>query len=66
MGRQSTLRTWDSSSDDLHGNAPDRSAVVLLVVDVINDLNFPQNEKFSQLNLGFLPTSSGHIFVLGC
>ena len=35
----------NSSSDDLHGNAPDRSEVVLLLVDVINDLNFPQNEE---------------------
>jgi nicotinamidase-related amidase len=33
------------SNDDLHGNAPDRSPVVLLLVDVINDLDFPQNEK---------------------
>lgn len=45
MSKQSRTHTWDSSSDDLHGNAPDRSAVVLLLVDVINDLNFPQNEK---------------------
>jgi nicotinamidase-related amidase len=26
---------------DLHGNAPDRSNVVLLLIDVINDLEFP-------------------------
>jgi nicotinamidase-related amidase len=45
MSKQSRLRTWDSSSNDLHGNAPDRSAAALLLVDVINDLNFPQNEK---------------------
>lgn len=31
-------------SDDLHGNVPDRSGAVLLLVDVINDLDFPQNE----------------------
>jgi isochorismate hydrolase len=30
---------------DLHGNVPDRSGVVLLLVDVINDLDFPQNES---------------------
>jgi nicotinamidase-related amidase len=34
-----------SSNDDLHGNAPDRSRVVLLLIDVINDLDFPDNEK---------------------
>lgn len=26
---------------DLHGNAPDKSAVALLLIDVINDLEFP-------------------------
>jgi len=30
-------------SDDLHGNAPDESRVVLLLIDVINDLSFPEN-----------------------
>jgi nicotinamidase-related amidase len=29
---------------DLHGNAPDRSAVALLIVDMINDLEFPEGE----------------------
>jgi nicotinamidase-related amidase len=31
-------------SADLHGNVPDRCGAVLLLVDVINDLDFPQNE----------------------
>jgi nicotinamidase-related amidase len=31
-------------STDLHGNVPDRSGAVLLLIDVINDLDFPQNE----------------------
>ena len=30
--------------DDLHGNAPDECRVALLIVDVINDLEFPDNE----------------------
>jgi nicotinamidase-related amidase len=30
---------------DLHGNAPDKSAVVLLIIDMINDLEFPGGEK---------------------
>jgi nicotinamidase-related amidase len=30
--------------DDLHGNAPDQSQVVLLLIDVINDLSFPDNQ----------------------
>lgn len=33
-----------SHDEDLHGNVPDRSDAVLLIVDVINDLEFPDNE----------------------
>jgi nicotinamidase-related amidase len=31
---------------DLHGNVPDRSELVLLVVDVLNPLEFPGSESF--------------------
>jgi nicotinamidase-related amidase len=31
------------SEDDLHGNVPDSAAAALLLVDVINDLDFPEN-----------------------
>ena len=31
--------------DDLHGNAPDESEVVLLLIDVINDLSFPDSKE---------------------
>jgi len=34
-------------SDDLHGNAPDDSRVVLLRIDVIDDLSFPDNKNLS-------------------
>ena len=30
---------------DLHGNAPDKSPVVLLLIDVINDLEFPEGAQ---------------------
>ena len=30
--------------DDLHGNVPDSAPVALLLVDVLNDLDFPDNE----------------------
>jgi nicotinamidase-related amidase len=30
---------------DLHGNAPDKSAVALLLIDVINDLEFPDGDQ---------------------
>jgi nicotinamidase-related amidase len=35
-------------SSDLHGNAPDNSSVVLLLVDVINDLEFPGGDVLAQ------------------
>jgi nicotinamidase-related amidase len=31
-----------AQNDDLHGNAPDKSDVALLLIDVINDLDFPE------------------------
>src|SRR5436305_4195170 len=30
---------------DLHGNAPDKSEVALLLIDVINDLDFPEGDQ---------------------
>jgi nicotinamidase-related amidase len=36
---------------DLHGNAPDKSELALLLIDVINDLEFPQGEKLLQFAL---------------
>ena len=32
-------------SEDLHGNAPDKAAAALLLIDVINDLEFPEGEQ---------------------
>lgn len=34
-----------SQSQDLHGNVPDVSPVALLLIDVMNDLDFPGNEE---------------------
>jgi nicotinamidase-related amidase len=34
-----------SQNEDLHGNAPDKSEVALLLIDVINDLEFGDGEK---------------------
>lgn len=36
----------DVKSDDLHGNAPDSSPVALLIIDMINDLEFPGGDEF--------------------
>ena len=31
-----------AKNDDLHGSAPDKSETVLLIIDLINDLDFPE------------------------
>ncbi len=33
------------TDDDLHGNAPDKSKAALIIVDVINDLEFPGADR---------------------
>jgi nicotinamidase-related amidase len=33
-----------AKNEDLHGNAPDKSDVALLLIDVINDLEFPEGD----------------------
>ncbi len=32
-------------NEDLHGNVPDESSVALLLIDVINDLEFPEGDQ---------------------
>jgi nicotinamidase-related amidase len=34
-----------TKNHDLHGSAPDKSSVALLLIDVINDLDFPEAEQ---------------------
>jgi nicotinamidase-related amidase len=34
-----------AKNDDLHGNAPDKADVALLLIDVINDLEFPEGDQ---------------------
>lgn len=34
-----------SRNEDLHGNAPDKAAAALLLIDVINDLEFAEGEQ---------------------
>ena len=36
---------------DLHGSAPDQSSVVLILIDVINDLEFPEGEQIFEAAL---------------
>lgn len=37
------------SSEDLHGSAPDKSGAALLLIDVINDFDFPEGEELLRL-----------------
>ncbi len=48
------MASRSSDNQDLHGNAPDRSHAALLIVDMINSLDFPGNEQLigDSLRLG--------------
>src|SRR3982750_3760914 len=37
-----------ANNPDLHGNVPDTSPVVLLIVDMINDLEWPGGERMAK------------------
>jgi nicotinamidase-related amidase len=39
------------ASHDLHGSAPDKSTTVLLLIDVINDFDFPEGDELLRLAL---------------
>src|SRR3982750_414166 len=45
---------------DLHGSAPDKSEVALLLVDVINDLDFPEADQLMR----FVPAMSKKLATL--
>ena len=34
-----------AKNEDLHGSAPDKCETALLLIDVINDLDFPEGEQ---------------------
>lgn len=38
----------NAKSPDLHGNAPDSSPVALLIIDMINDLEFPGGDELQE------------------
>lgn len=43
FGRRGTL--MPAKNEDLHGSAPDTADVALLLIDIINDLDFPEGEQ---------------------
>lgn len=49
-----------AKNKDLHGSAPDKSDVALLLVDVINDLDFPEADQL----LRFVPAMSKNLGAL--
>jgi nicotinamidase-related amidase len=52
-----TPRTSRHKSADLHGSAPDKSEVALIIVDVINDLDFPEAKQLAR----FVPALADNI-----
>jgi hypothetical protein len=38
-----------AKNPDLHGNVPEQSPDALLLIDVINDLEFPEGEQLDQM-----------------
>ena len=40
-----------AKNEDLHGNAPDKADVALLLIDVINDLDFPEGDQLLRFAL---------------
>jgi nicotinamidase-related amidase len=40
-----------NANNDLHGNAPDSAPVALLIIDMINDLEFPEGPDFLEPTL---------------
>ncbi len=47
----------DAPREDLHGNAPDKGAAALLLIDVINDLESPEGDELLRSALPMAPTS---------
>ena len=45
IGDSTRYGVMPAKNDDLHGNAPDKSDVALLLIDVINDLEFPEADQ---------------------
>jgi len=37
------------ASHDLHGSAPDKSGAALILIDVINDFDFPEGDELLRL-----------------
>jgi nicotinamidase-related amidase len=48
MSRTTLRKSVRRKNADLHGSAPDKSEVALIIVDVINDLDFPEAKQLDR------------------
>jgi nicotinamidase-related amidase len=48
MSRTAPRKSIHRKNADLHGSAPDKSDVALIIVDVINDLDFPEAKQLAR------------------
>jgi hypothetical protein len=46
-------------NEDLHGNAPDKARVALILIDVINDLDFPEGDQLLR-SVAWSRATAGH------
>ena len=57
MSHTTPRKSRRHKSADLHGSAPDKSEVALIIVDVINDLDFPEAKQLGR----FIPALADNI-----
>jgi len=53
--REEQMAATPAKNEDLHGNAPDKSPVALLMIDLINDFEFPGGESLFEQTLSMTP-----------
>jgi nicotinamidase-related amidase len=57
MSHTTARKSRRRKNADLHGSAPDKSEIALLIVDVINDLDFPEAKQLAR----FIPALADQI-----
>src|SRR5439155_24257962 len=57
MSHTTARKSRRRKNADLHGSAPDKSEIALLIVDVINDLDFPEAKQLAR----FIPAMADKI-----
>jgi len=57
MPHTTPRKSLRSKNADLHGSAPDKSQIALLIVDLINDLDFPEAKQLTR----FIPALAENI-----